>query len=480
VGKKTPSFVLELPLVVSGSQDRELQARLQAGRQLYNAVLGESLKRMHRYSSSAEFKSAKAMKRGKTGKDATKEQKALAKARNDAFHDAAILFGWTDFDLQSFASQTARDSKWIAEKVDSQTWQTLATRAFRATERIMFGKARKVRFKGVGWFKSMQGKTNRQGIRIKDERFTWGKLSLTMIVNRDNPVHNHGLNSPIKFVRIIRRDLNGKRRWFTQLVLEGLPYAKPQNVVASGLVGLDLNVSNVAYVGDNHAGLMPFAEGVPTMQHEIAALQRRIQRSQRSNNPECFEDDFLATKGRKTVTKKGKFKKGKRVSIRSKAYKATAKKKREIERRKAAYSKSQNRKLANEVLRHGSEIRTEKVSVKGWQKRYGKAISAKSPGFFQSELKRKAESAGGSFTEFSTQKTALSQTHLTGERIKKSLSVRIHRDQSGIVMHRDLFSAYLSRFVTDDMLAIDDAASQYPGSEMILSNAWQVHKSLSA
>jgi putative transposase len=48
------------------------------------------------------------------------------------------------------------------------------------------------------------------------------------------------------------------------------------------------------------------------------------------------------------------------------------------------------------------------------------------------------------------------------------------------VMHRDLFSAYLSRFVTDDMLAIDDAASQYPGSEMILSNAWQVHKSLSA
>jgi len=41
---------------------------------------------------------------------------------------------------------------------------------------------------------------------------------------------------------------------------------------------------------------------------------------------------------------------------------------------------------------------------------YGKAISAKSPGFVQAELKRKAENANGSFTKFSTQKTALSQT----------------------------------------------------------------------
>jgi transposase len=90
--------------------------------------------------------------------------------------------------------------------------------------------------------------------------------------------------------------------------------------------------------------------------------------------------------------------------------------------------------------------------VKGWQKNWGKAIAAKSPGFFQSELKRKAENAGGSFYQFSTTKTALSQTHLTGERIKKSLSERVHYDKSGVVMHRDLMSAFLSRHVYDDKL----------------------------
>jgi len=72
-------------------------------------------------------------------------------------------------------------------------------------------------------------------------------------------------------------------------------------------------------------------------------------------------------------------------------------------------------------------------------KRYGKQLPP-NPSYFQSELKRKAESAGGSFTKFSTQKTALSQTHLTGARIKKSLSERVHYD-CGVVMHRDLFSA---------------------------------------
>ena len=96
--------------------------------------------------------------------------------------------------------------------------------------------------------------------------------------------------------------------------------------------------------------------------------------------------------------------------------------------KKAAYAKSQNRRLVNEILRHGNKIKTEKVSIKGWQKIYGKAISAKSPGFFQSELARKAESAGGQFIQFSTQKSALSQTHLDGTRILKLLSERVHYD----------------------------------------------------
>ena len=135
-----------------------------------------------------------------------------------------------------------------------------------------------------------------------------------------------------------------------------------------------------------------------------------------------------------------------------------------------------NRQIVNEILRHGKHIKTENVSVKGWQKRYGLAISAKSPGFVQSELKRKAENAGGSFVKFSTQKTALSQTHLNGQRIKKSLSERVHQDVTGVVMHRDLFSAYMGRFVNQDELSLHDAVAQYQRSEPILWDAWKQYQ----
>jgi hypothetical protein len=66
---------------------------------------------------------------------------------------------------------------------------------------------------------------------------------------------------------------------------------------------------------------------------------------------------------------------------------------------------------------------------------------------------------------------------LDGSRTQKSLSERVHHDATGIKMHRDLFSAYLSRFVNqDDTLSWQDAASQYPGAEPLLSDAWQQSK----
>jgi len=44
-------------------------------------------------------------------------------------------------------------------------------------------------------------------------------------------------------------------------------------------------------------------------------------------------------------------------------------------------------------------------------------------------------------------------------------------------MHRDLFSAYLSRFVNEEnTLSVQDAASQYPGMEPSLLEAWERFK----
>jgi hypothetical protein len=46
--KKTPTFLLELPLVADAGQAARLCAHLEAGRQFYNAVLSEGQRRLRR------------------------------------------------------------------------------------------------------------------------------------------------------------------------------------------------------------------------------------------------------------------------------------------------------------------------------------------------------------------------------------------------------------------------------------------------
>lgn len=459
---KTPSFITEIKLKVSSEQERELLARFQAGRQLYNNCLNEAIKRMELLKNSDAYKQAKKMPKGKQ--------------RTEAFKEGRKQYRYSEYDLHSYAAIVAKQSKWIAQKIDSTAQQKLATRAFAASEKVLFGIASSVRYKVPTRFRSMEGKSNKTGIRWKDNQLVWGNLQIDAIIPEDDLILTHGLNSPIKYVRILWRELNGKRRWFAQLVCEGQPFVKPQNYVGDGIIGVDLNVSNVAFVADNQAGLLPFAESVPTFEREIKVIQRSMERSRRATNPDNYNPDSLAKRGNKIVSKKGIAKKGKRKWHKSQKYLRLARKKRELERRKTAYAKSQNRRLVNEILRHGKHIKTENVSVKGWQKRYGKAIGAKSPSFFMSELIRKAASADGSIIKFSCQKTSLSQTHLDGSRNKKSLSDRVHHDVTGIKMHRDLFSAFLARYVDRDTLSLHDAQVEWQRLEPILMEAWELYR----
>ena len=486
--KTTPSFITEIQLRVNSVNNRELETRFHAGQQLLNAVLGEAMVRMELVRNSQFYLQAKQLK--------DDNNKAL---RKKLFEEASSLYRFSDFELQSFAVITANSSKWITTKLDSNTIQKLATRAFKAVEKVLFGKAKKIRFKAFDRFKSVEGKTNKQGLRwtlrqtkreetigkksdyrnkIKCSEYvlSWAGLELKPVIDWFDPVIAHGLNSPVKYCRLVWRRLNSKKRWFLQLINEGLPYQKPKNYATEGLVGLDLNISNIAFVADNKAGLLPFADKVPTFEKEIKQIQRKMQRTQRMHNSDNYEPDFEKKVGNKTVVKKGKVRKGTKKWNNSKNYLKLRCKKTDLERRKASYAKSSNRGLVNEVLRHGNNFKTENVSVKAWQKRYGKAISTKSPGFFQSELTCKAENAGGQLIKFSTRKTALSQTHLDGSRTKKSLSQRIHEDATGVRMHRDIFVAYLSRFVHDELLLIEDAASQYSAMEPLLMEGWEEYR----
>ena len=80
---------------------------------------------------------------------------------------------------------------------------------------------------------------------------------------------------------------------------------------------------------------------------------------------------------------------------------------------------------------------------------------------------------GGTFTEFSTQKTRLSQTCHCGHVKKERLHVRQHNcPKCGAVAQRDLYSACLARFVENEELQAGSAQKAWPSNCAALEAAW--------
>ncbi len=85
---RTPSFVLELPLVTTSVQETAILTRLEAGRYLYNACLGEALKRLDLIRQSREFKKIMILPSGKE--------------RTEKFRNLNGEYGFTEYATRAF------------------------------------------------------------------------------------------------------------------------------------------------------------------------------------------------------------------------------------------------------------------------------------------------------------------------------------------------------------------------------------------
>lgn len=443
---QTSSFVTEVPLVVDAAQERTLLVRLDAARQVYNACLGESLRRLDLVRQSKAYRRAGRMPKTVEGK--------ANKDRAKAFADANAVYGLREYDLHSYAKKFSHS--WLGEHLDSNTVQKLATRAFKTVQQYAFGKRGRPRFRGKNRLRSVEGKSNASGILWRDNTLRWKGLELEAIINESDPVIMHGLEARTKYVRIVRREFSGRNRFFAQLVCEGEPYQK--HPVGDGIVGLDIGPSTIAVVGDEQARLMRFCDELVNSQKDVRRLQRKLDRQRRANNPDNYNQNGTAKKGARRWRKSGR-------------QRQTLLELSEIQRKQAAHRKSLHGRLANEILAMGPTIRTEKLSYKAFQRMFGKSVGFRAPGMFVSMLRRKAVSAGGAVEEFPTRTTRLSQICICGSVKKKPLSQRWHRCECGVAAQRDLFSAFLARCVEAEVLNAGLAIELWPRADCFLQAA---------
>jgi transposase len=414
---------------------------------MYNACLGEAMRRIRLIRQSKDFNQARSLKSNNP------ERKVL-------FKRARERYDFSEYALHSYSTKIRQS--WIGEHIDSNTAQKLATRAYKATEKVLFGQARKVRFKGKNQMDSVEGKSNKSGIKWKGESVEWGGLELPALLTSNDPVILHGLNSKVKYVRLVRRKISGVNRFYAQLVCEGKPFIKPKNKTGKGEVGIDIGPSTIAIVSDTEATLQEFAHELKFNAQRIQKLQRKMDRSRRANNPSNYNANGTARKGSKRWNSSNNYLKTRTI-------------KSDLERKLAAHRKSLHGELVNDILRAGDTIKLEKLSYKAFQKLFGKSVGKRAPGMFVSHLKSKAERAGLKVIEIPTYSTKLSQTCQCGRVKKKKLSERVHQCECGIVAQRDLYSAFLAKHIEPDtfVLQVSQLLDDWHSAELRLQAAWR-------
>src|SRR2546423_6041261 len=442
--ENTPTFLLELPLEVEAGQARRLRSHLEAGRQFYNAVLSEGQRRLRRMKADPAWGAAQALPRTRPLE------------RRAAFSALRQQYGFSDYAFQGFAKELR--VSWLADHLDAVLAQTLATRAYRALNRVCVGQARRVRFKSRGrGLASLENKRNDTGLRFVLQTpeeghagyLVWHDDQLGALIDWNDPVVKHGLDQPIKYARLIRRPASSPRaqgadregdRYFVQLALRGVPYQKPKHEVGKDTIGLDLGPASIAIVPrEAEARLDLLCAELRPDEQALRRLQRQMDRQRRAANPEHYDEQGRPKKrGKGSVPWK-----------RSYNYEATRRRKASKERKLAAHRKSLHGRMTHEIVAVGNTIFTEKLSYKGWQKHYGKSVGLRAPGMFIDHLRRTVASTGGTLHEIPTRTTKLSQfCHGCGKTVKKPLSERWHQCRCGVgPVQRDLYSAFLAAYL---------------------------------
>ncbi len=159
---------------------------------------------------------------------------------------------------------------------------------------------------------SFEGKKNNTGWFYRDGTIVFGKTNIHLIIKENDLYVQEALSNiensvefayktkkgelkksfhKVKYVRIVKRVIRGKTRYFTQLIVQGFPPAKRKkdgsfrHQIGKGRVGGDLGTSSIAVVGENNVLLTNLAENVMNQSRKIRLIQRKMDRSKRAMNP---------------------------------------------------------------------------------------------------------------------------------------------------------------------------------------------------
>ena len=466
--KQTPSYVLTLKLDTNNRDESILDKRFEICRKLYNSILGLGLKRFKTLSELKVYRTLRKelaeLNKSYYKDENSKKSKLNEKLRKEKYKELTALLGEYGINEYSLINEMTPMYKPFNKNIDNKTAQALASRAWKALEKLIYSNAERVNFVRFDELYSVEGKWNASGITYRDGVIKWNKLNMPVIIKNNDIYAQKAIQDRIKYCRIIRKMIRGKYKFYVQLVMEGLPPIKVnqdgeiKRNIGLGNVGIDIGTRTIAFSSKYDVKLLELCPEVENIQKEKNKLQRKLDRQRRSNNPNNYNEDGTIKRGIKLEW------------IKSNKYIKTQNELREIQRKQADIRKQSHEKLANYIISLGDRILVETMQFQGLQKRakkttknkqgkfnkkkiFGKSLANKAPAKLIEIINRKLNYNGLKILKINTQKVKASQyNHFTNEYNKKELKDRWNED---INIQRDCYSAFLIMNINNDLETIN-------------------------
>lgn len=470
-----PNFVLELEVsfskkllaeykpgsgLVPGSQ-RTLEKKLDTAVVIRNTAKGEALRRLHTLQHDREYQELQKKFAARKKSDPKADVSDLSERYNACYE----RIGYTDGSLQKYIKQAKYQ---FHDILGADECQRLASQAFRVVDKIRKGESRRVIFYPKTSDSSVEGKSHKSTLKyIGDCCIQFGDGNVYPLILKKNDTYAaEALTHKVKYVRLVRKTIRGKRRYFAQLIMDGIP-PKTKNLQygrKNSRVGLDEGTSTIAVVSKKEVSLKELAPGIASDEKELRRLNRAIDRSKRAVNPDNYKEDGTVKKGRLTWKKS-------RRCIRLEA------KRKELYRKSAWKRHCSHNALANHIVSLGLDIRVEQMRISALtkrskktavnkkngrirsKKRYGKTIMNRAPAALITAINRKLGYIDLEVREIDTFQAKCSQyDHKADIYKKKQLSDRWHIFSDEIKVQRDLYSAFLICYTNDSLTQVDREA----------------------
>lgn len=208
------NFIVEFPLKTEKYQEDILNKRFEIGRKIYNSLVNVTQKRYREMIKTKKYRTLLSLLTGNKKCD-----QEIWKQINDIRKQ----YGMSEY---SFHEDVKQMQKHFKDNIDSFTAQKIATTLWKSYDKLFYGNGKKVYYKKYGELNSLEGKSNKTGIRIIDDTLVWNGLEIPVVIDYDNYYEYQAIQCDICYNRIVRKYVRNKYKYYAQIVFKGNPPVK--------------------------------------------------------------------------------------------------------------------------------------------------------------------------------------------------------------------------------------------------------------